>query len=105
MDEHQMRQECEQRITRLEETAKSYKRHETESVGVRDTVTTHSEMLKNLCSIKAWAMASSITIAAAIISFAVAWGMMINRVSNLEQYTKFIMEHSYGVKDFIKAKD
>ncbi len=101
MEEHQMRQECEQRITKLEETAKQFKSHDEQSVTVRDTVITHTEMLKNLCSIKAWFMASAITIVAALVSFAVAWGMVINRVSNLENYTKFIMEHSYGVQEYI----
>ena len=101
MDEHQMRQECEQRITRLEGAAKAFDKHQEESILVRDTVVTHTETLKNLCTIKAWVMGSSITIAAALISFSVAWGMMLNRVNNLENYTKFIMEHSYGVQEFV----
>ena len=101
MDEHQMRQECEQRITRLEETAKQFRTHDEQSAMFRDTVITHSEMLKNLCAIRAWFMASAITIVAALVSFAIAWGMVINRVSNLENYTKFIMEHSYGVQEYI----
>ena len=96
-----MRQECEQRITKLESAAKAFEIHEEESKSVRDTVVTHTETLKNLCTIKAWVMGSSITIAAALFSFAVAWGMMLNRVNNLESYTKFIMEHSYGVQEFI----
>lgn len=105
MPEHDMRVECAERFTKLEQTAKDYKVHENESTDVRDKVIKHDEILKGIARLNWFWLASSVTLIGALISIAVIWGALLNRVDNLEQYTKFILEHSYGVNDFLGTGD
>ena len=92
--------QCLERFVKLESVARTFEEHDKESVGVRDAVTTHTEILKGLCAWRAWWLGTAVTIVGALVSIAVMWGMLLNRVSSLEKYTEFIMKHSYGVQDF-----
>lgn len=95
--------ECAERFATLEGWAESYKGHEEESKDVRDKVVRHEQIIENLANIRNLFWGNIIVFLLALGTWLVSWGAMMNRVDNLESYTKFIMEHSYGVQDFEKG--
>ena len=102
MEHAEILPECAGKFAHLEGVAESYAIHKEESKTVRDVQVTHTEQLRNFSTLASKLDTLILTIVIAIIGIAVTWGMLLNRVDNLEKYSKFIMEHSYGVQDYLK---
>lgn len=95
--DHEMREDCKLRFEQMD-------KHIQESAPIRDKVVKHDEIIKGITNLQRFWLATSVTLVGSLVSIAVIWGALLNRVDNLEKYTRFIMEHSYGVQEFMKGK-
>lgn len=94
MDHTEQRAECAIKFANLEGTAKDYKKHEEESIEVRDMVKKHENFIDDFKLQRNILTGSIVAMVATIISIAVTWGITLNRVNTLEKYTDFILKRS-----------
>jgi len=92
--------DCAARFAHLEGIADSYKDHKKENLEIQAQTIKNTTALENIDKIVNRINGLIVTVVCAIIAVAVTWGSLLNRVDNLEKYAKFIMDHSYGVRDY-----
>jgi hypothetical protein len=62
-----------------------YEKHMDEGIKFREKITEHEEILKSLCSLKRWWWSSIIVIISGLLSIAIIWGSLLNRIDRLDK--------------------